>query len=312
MSKDPAFLFYSKDWITGTSEMLPLEKGVYIDLLCHQHQNDSLPAQTQRLAMIVRMSHDEFLKVWDCLKVKFEERDGRLYNRKLEEVREERSAKSYRNKIIALFKQAMRRAALSPDEYEIVRKKFKIELFEDAKEADLSELINEWVCANKCERTTKRTTERTIKRTKSIANGNGNANEDVNAIVLEGCGETFCGDSINFVPFRQVPQYVAVVKAYREVFLQQFQREPTFGTFDPKDLNAIAIRLVNMLNARGQPADNDAVAAMASMSFRSALLDKWLKENFTPGNLEKRLDTIINKLKQKHEQLTGEFVTPYD
>jgi len=58
--KDPAFLFYPKDWISGTSEMLPNEKGIYIDLLCYQHQNSDLPNDTKRLSRIVGLGHDEF------------------------------------------------------------------------------------------------------------------------------------------------------------------------------------------------------------------------------------------------------------
>jgi len=40
MSKDPAFLLYSGDFLNGTADMEPEEVGVYIRLLCYQH---SLP-----------------------------------------------------------------------------------------------------------------------------------------------------------------------------------------------------------------------------------------------------------------------------
>ena len=40
--KDPAFLFYSQDWIVGTIFMTMEEKGVYITLLAHQHQKGYL------------------------------------------------------------------------------------------------------------------------------------------------------------------------------------------------------------------------------------------------------------------------------
>jgi len=60
MSKDPAFLFYPKDWLSGTAEYMPDEKGVYIDLLCHQHQKGSLPSDTERLARIILAIEDEY------------------------------------------------------------------------------------------------------------------------------------------------------------------------------------------------------------------------------------------------------------
>ena len=37
--KDPAFLFYSGDFLSGTMLMSNEEKGIYITLLCLQHQN---------------------------------------------------------------------------------------------------------------------------------------------------------------------------------------------------------------------------------------------------------------------------------
>ncbi len=39
MAKDPAFLFYSSDFISGTVIMSDEEVGQYIRLLCHQHQS---------------------------------------------------------------------------------------------------------------------------------------------------------------------------------------------------------------------------------------------------------------------------------
>lgn len=38
MAKDPAFLFYSSDFLTGTMMMTDCEVGQYIRLLCYQHQ----------------------------------------------------------------------------------------------------------------------------------------------------------------------------------------------------------------------------------------------------------------------------------
>ena len=42
MSKDPAFLFYSSDWISGTMFLSAEQKGKFIDLLCAQHQKGRL------------------------------------------------------------------------------------------------------------------------------------------------------------------------------------------------------------------------------------------------------------------------------
>jgi uncharacterized protein YdaU (DUF1376 family) len=39
MAKDPAFLFYPSDFLTGTMFMNNEQIGIYIRLLCSQHQH---------------------------------------------------------------------------------------------------------------------------------------------------------------------------------------------------------------------------------------------------------------------------------
>lgn len=43
MSKDPAVLFYTSDFLTGTAYFTDAERGQYIRLLCEQHQNGHIP-----------------------------------------------------------------------------------------------------------------------------------------------------------------------------------------------------------------------------------------------------------------------------
>ena len=42
MSKDPAVLFYTSDFLTGTMTMTNDQVGMYIRLLCLQHQKNFL------------------------------------------------------------------------------------------------------------------------------------------------------------------------------------------------------------------------------------------------------------------------------
>lgn len=51
MSKDPAFLFYSSDFLNGVSDLTMEERGQYITLLCLQHQKGSLSEKTVRLTV---------------------------------------------------------------------------------------------------------------------------------------------------------------------------------------------------------------------------------------------------------------------
>lgn len=45
MAKDPAFLFYASDFLTGVSDLSMEERGVYITLLCLQHQKGRLTSK---------------------------------------------------------------------------------------------------------------------------------------------------------------------------------------------------------------------------------------------------------------------------
>lgn len=65
MKKDPAVLFYPKDWLQGTASMYPEEKGIFIDLLMHQHQDGWIPNCTKRLARLVGVDHDRFKVTWE-------------------------------------------------------------------------------------------------------------------------------------------------------------------------------------------------------------------------------------------------------
>lgn len=174
MSKDPAFLFYSKDWIEGTAELMPAEKGVYIDLLCHQHQRGDLPSDPRRLARIVGLSTEEFEPIWQVLGEKFVANGNRLVNRKLTSVMTERSAKAHRNRIIGIFAALIRTAKISDAQRASIKKLFNIEQFVEIPTEILTERITEWF----------------TERLASLGNGNANVNVNVNEDVGGGAGGT--------------------------------------------------------------------------------------------------------------------------
>jgi hypothetical protein len=72
--KDPAVLFYTQDFITGTILMSDEQRGKYIMLLCLQHQNGKL---TERDMMKICGEKDE--DIW-C---KFYQEDGYFYNKRM-------------------------------------------------------------------------------------------------------------------------------------------------------------------------------------------------------------------------------------
>jgi hypothetical protein len=70
MAKDPAFLFYSSDFLSGVTDLTMEERGQYITLLCLQHQKGELNDKTIRLT-VGSVSVDviaKFQKSGDCYK----------------------------------------------------------------------------------------------------------------------------------------------------------------------------------------------------------------------------------------------------
>ena len=72
--KDPAVLFYTQDFITGTLLMTDEQRGKYIMLLCLQHQNGKL---TERDMLKICGGKDK--DIWD----KFINEDGCFYNKRM-------------------------------------------------------------------------------------------------------------------------------------------------------------------------------------------------------------------------------------
>lgn len=76
MAKDPAFLFYSQDFLVGTMAMPFDDRGKYITLLCYMQQNGRITEETIRLLV-------GSLSVMLRLKFKQDEQ-GLFYNERLE------------------------------------------------------------------------------------------------------------------------------------------------------------------------------------------------------------------------------------
>ena len=81
MSKDPAVLFYTSDFVIGTAFLSHEQVGKYIRLLCYQHQ-------------VGRLTKDQILSVtgiWDQeIMEKFTEKNGFFYNKRMEIEKDKR------------------------------------------------------------------------------------------------------------------------------------------------------------------------------------------------------------------------------
>lgn len=106
--KDPAFLFYSKDFYEGTRMMLPEERACYIDLMIYQHQNGFIPDDPQRMTMYCSGISKAMLIA--TLEAKFKLCDKGWYSQKLAKVMEERQEFSKKQAINGTVGQFFKKA----------------------------------------------------------------------------------------------------------------------------------------------------------------------------------------------------------
>lgn len=85
MAKDPAFLFYASDFLTGTMFFSNEQVGKYIRLLCSQHQHGGL---------IDKQSFDNLVGEDNLLRSKFISTADGYYNERLSVEMENRNEKS--------------------------------------------------------------------------------------------------------------------------------------------------------------------------------------------------------------------------
>lgn len=144
MAKDPAFLFYSKDFYEGTRTMLPEERACYIDLLIYQHQNNGLiPLDLRRVLLYCNGIDMQTLEA--TLKAKFKKTEKGYTNEKLSVITSERKQfinhQSISGSIGAFWKKC--KSFLSEKEYSDLRKNLKDipnkEIYNFIKDEDLNQ-----------------------------------------------------------------------------------------------------------------------------------------------------------------------------
>lgn len=85
MAKDPAFLFYTQDFIVGTMHMTYEQRGIYICLLCSQHQHGGL---------IDKASFNAMVGENEIIRKKFIETNDGFFNERLSLEMAKRAKKS--------------------------------------------------------------------------------------------------------------------------------------------------------------------------------------------------------------------------
>ena len=94
MAKDPAVLFYTNDFLSGTFTMTDEQVGKYIRLLCLQHQKGKL---TEKDMLHICNTYDEDIYS------KFVNEDGLYYNKRMYDESEKRKRYSESRKKASFF-----------------------------------------------------------------------------------------------------------------------------------------------------------------------------------------------------------------
>lgn len=100
--KDPAFLFYSSDFLVGVSDLTFEERGQYITLLCLHHQKGRLSKKA--VAIAVGTATADVLDKFEM------DENGLYYNKRLEYESEKRKAHSEKQRKRAVDGWATRRS----------------------------------------------------------------------------------------------------------------------------------------------------------------------------------------------------------
>lgn len=125
MSKDPAFLFYSKDFYEGTRMMMPEERACYIDLMIYQHQNGFIPDDIKRLSLYCTGCGEQTIK--SVLHGKFDLSDLGWVNQKLSLLMNSRSKNKPKKIASATLAGLISSSNLTKEQALFVKKSFQIE-----------------------------------------------------------------------------------------------------------------------------------------------------------------------------------------
>ena len=150
MGKDPAFLFYSGDFLSGTIDMSCEEVGAYIRLLAYQHQHGSIPSSTDRLMRIVGIYPEaRFEEIWKVVGKKFVVDCNQMVNQMVNERlnHEMNKRKIYKPKKIASATLAgliSKNTKLSVAQIKRIKQEFNINNFIDEDTEKIKQMVRIW------------------------------------------------------------------------------------------------------------------------------------------------------------------------
>lgn len=173
--KDPAFLFYTKDFHSGTIDMSCEEVGAYLRLLMYQHQHEKIPNDKERLMRITGIfTEDKFDLVWEIVGAKFQIDGNHLVNHRLNQEIIKRSEFRPKKLASATFAGLISKGDLTEKQVIEIKKLFDINEFVEFPIDEIKDKVREWF-NHKVNQMVDHTVNNIVN-----ANANGNVNVNVN------------------------------------------------------------------------------------------------------------------------------------
>lgn len=88
MKQQPFLPLFFGDFLASTAEWAGEEQALYLLLLGHQWALGSIPMEDEKVRRLSRWERGSFKRAWATVRSKFNARDGRLFNERLEEHRD--------------------------------------------------------------------------------------------------------------------------------------------------------------------------------------------------------------------------------
>ncbi len=173
--KDPAFLFYTKDFQAGTQDFSCEEVGAYLRLLMYQHQHGFIPNDKERMMRITSIfSEQKFDLIWGRISKKFNQmvnqNSNHLYNQRMNQEMNKRVENKPKKIAAATLAGLISGNNLNKTQKNKIKKDFKIEDFIYDKNNNINDLeliksnIKEWF----------------LEMVNQMVNNKGNANANAN------------------------------------------------------------------------------------------------------------------------------------
>jgi|GEM_PF-2987034 len=267
--KDPAFLFYTKDFQSGTQDMSCEEVGAYIRLLMYQHQHGFIPNDTERMMRITGIfSTERFEMVWQTVKQKFNQDGNHLVNQRLAKESTDRALSKPKKYAASVFAGLVSSAkSLTKDQMFQIKKSFVIDDFLNYEEPEMNIKIREWF------------QNLVNQMVNNLANGNG----DANAIVNEDKGKEGTGE-------KPIPQPKIEFQKIIQLFNSMCPNLPSVQKLTPQRTAA----LKNRIQEVGLSGLGDVFQKVSSSSFLNGENDKGWQADFDwilkPANFQKIIE----------------------